>query len=237
MLKTKGLSKSFGDKAVLNEIDIEFESGRVYALLGPNGSGKSTFLRMLWGELEPSAGSLWHGGEAVDTESPRWKGLIGAVPDDDALIEGLSVRGHLRLCAALLGLNAAEAAMREERLIELFGLGAAAEAAAAEDASRGNRKRLAIALALVGNPAILLMDEPFSGLDMERAEDLCAIMKALAGRGLTILFSCHGAELARAVADGAVIIENGRISLVPLESLAPRAASGLSAGTLLPWIG
>jgi ABC-2 type transport system ATP-binding protein len=237
MLKIKGLAKSFGAKAVLNGSYIEFESGRVYALLGPNGSGKSTFLRMLWGELTPSAGSLWHGDEAVDTESPRWKRIVGAVPDDDALIEGLSVRGHLRLCAALMGLNAAEARAREERLIELFGLGEAAEAAAAEDASRGNRKRLAIALALLGNPSILLMDEPYSGLDAERAEDLCAIFKALASRGLTIIFSCHGVELARKSASHAAIIENGFVRCVPLESLSPHAPSGLTVEDLLPWIG
>lgn len=237
MLKIIGLAKSFGAKAVLLGSDIEFESGRAYALLGPNGSGKSTFLRMLWGELMPSAGSLRYGDETVDTVSPRWKGLIGPVPDDDALIEGLSVRGHLRLSAALMGMSAAEARAREEQLIELFGLGEAAEAKAAEDASRGNRKRLAIALALLGNPSILLMDEPFSGLDAERAEDLCAIMKALAGRGLIIIFSCHGVELARKAASHAAIVENGFLRCVPLESLSPHAASGLTAKDILPWIG
>lgn len=195
------LNKSFGSGPVLEGFSASVNRGSVAALTGPNGSGKSTLLRILWGELAADSGEILFAGERVDPSERCWKGRIGAVPDDDALVDGLSVRDHFRLCGALMGLGRGEAAARGEELIALLDLGEAAGLPDAAMASRGNRKRLAIALALLGPAELLLMDEPFAGLDAERADALCGLLATLSARGVTAVVSCHDEWLASRIAD------------------------------------
>ncbi len=202
MLELRGISKAFGTRKVLDGFDARLEPGSVTALMGPNGSGKSTLLRILWGELPADSGALVHRGAPVDPGSAPWKAIIGAVPDDDALVDGLSVRGQFSLCGALMGLGRKEANARAEELIGFLDLEEAAALPDVSLASRGNRKRVAIALALLGRPEILLMDEPFAGLDAERAELLTGLLATLSGRGISTLFSCHDESLAARAAGG-----------------------------------
>ncbi len=164
MLETRELSKSFGANAVLRALDIALEPATVTAIVGPNGSGKSTLLKILWGELRPESGTVLWDGDVVDTASERWKRLVAVVPDDDALVEGLSIRGHFRLCGGLSGIPARVLEERTDILIDVFELKDAERSTrSADEASRGNRKRLALALALLGEPRIILMDEPYAG--------------------------------------------------------------------------
>lgn len=160
------------------------------------------------------------------------------MPDDDALIDGLSIGGHFALCGGLSGLSPATVADRSERLVRLFALeDAMATTRAADEASRGNRKRLACALALLGEPELLLMDEPFSGLDAERAASLTATLRAVAARGLTVLLSCHDDGITRQVADRYLLLRGGKAVAGPIGELPRDAATVPDTEDLLPWLG
>ncbi len=238
MLELRGIVKRFGSRTVLDGVDAVVGEGRVTALVGANGSGKSTLLRALWGEAPADSGALLWRGEPVDPRSPAWKRLVGAVPDDDALIDGLSIAGHFALCGGLSGLSPATVAERSERLVRLFALeDAMATTRAADEASRGNRKRLACALALLGEPELLLMDEPFSGLDAERAASLTATLRAVAARGLTVLLSCHDDGITRQVADRYLLLRDGKAVAGPIGELPRDAAAVPDTEGLLPWLG
>jgi len=238
MLELVGLAKSFGRVRVFESLYASLAPGTVYALIGPNGSGKSTLLKALWGELGLDAGGIAWGGSGVDTSSEDWKRLVGAVPDDDALIDGLSIRGHFRLCGSLSGLSKAEVETRADALMALFGLGEAARATRmASEASRGNRKRLACALALLGEPSIILMDEPFSGLDAERAAELTDLLRLLAARGRLVVFSCHEEGITRSAADRYLLLRDGGLRAGPVDELPELRRSDTALGhEALPWI-
>ena len=238
MLQLVGLGKSFGAKRVLRGLDAELEPGTITAIVGANGSGKSTLLRILWGELERDSGSLLWAGEAVDTASERWKRLVGAVPDDDALIDGLSIRSHFRLCGGMSSLAPGVVEDRASRLIEIFGLGEAdMSTRSAGEASRGNRKRLACALALMGEPWIVLMDEPFSGLDVEMSASLSGILGLLAGRGLIVAFSSHDDGITRSVADRYLFLADGSSTGGFARDLPGRPSGTSIPEGALPWLG
>lgn len=238
MLKLAGIAKSFGAKIVLKGIDAEFNPGTITAIVGANGSGKSTFLRILWGELERGSGSILWTSEAVDTTSEHWKRLIGAVPDDDALIDGLSIRGHFRLCGGLSGLAPATVEERTSKLIDLFGLAEAERTTrSAGEASRGNRKRLACALALIGEPRVVLMDEPFSGLDVEMSALLSRIIRMIAGRGLIVAFSSHDDGITRSVADRYLFLADGGSTGGFVSNLPGRPTGAAIPEEALPWLG
>ncbi|HPB66329.1 MAG TPA: ABC transporter ATP-binding protein [Spirochaetales bacterium] len=238
MLEVRGFVKRFGSRTVLDHLDAVVDEGRVTALVGPNGSGKSTLLKALWGEAPADSGKLLWRGEPIDARSTAWKRQVGAVPDDDALIEGLSIGGHFALCGGLSGLSPATVEDRSERLVRLFALeDAMATTRMADEASRGNRKRLACALALLGEPELLLMDEPFSGLDAERAAALTSILRALASRGLTILLSCHDDGITRRVADRFLLLRDGKAVTGQIGELPRGPATVPDTEDLLPWLG
>jgi len=237
MLELNGINKSFSGRTVLGGIDASFSPGTVTAIVGPNGSGKSTLLRLLWGELGQDSGSIrWNGG-TVDTASETWKRVVGAVPDDDALVEGLSIQGHFRLCGGFSGISPDEVAKRTDHLVALFSLDEAMRTTrSADEASRGNRKRLALALALLGEPAIVLMDEPFSGLDAERAAMLTAILRLLADRGRVVAFSCHDDGITRSAADRYLLVSGGKASGGRMEQFPSQTVQPLDAAGALPWL-
>lgn len=237
MLELSGMMKGFGGRIVLDGIDASFQPGSVTALVGANGSGKSTLLRLLWGELKQDAGSIRYDGRVVDTTSEQWKRLVGAVPDDDALIDGLSIQGHFKLCGGFSGLSRDQVAERAEHLIRLFELEEAMQRTrSADEASRGNRKRLALALALLGEPRIVLMDEPFSGLDAERAAALATILKVLAERGRIVVFSSHDDGITRAAADRYALVSAGKVTSGPIERLPPWSSQAIDTAGALPWL-
>jgi len=237
MLETRGLSKSFGANAVLRALDVALEPGTVTAVVGPNGSGKSTLLRILWGESRPDSGSVLWEGSMVDTASERWKRLTGVVPDDDALIEGLSIRGHFRLCGGLSGIPAHVLEERTDILIDVFGLKDAERSTrSADEASRGNRKRLALALALLGEPQIILMDEPYAGQDAERAASLTAVLRLLAYRGRTVAFSCHDDGITRSAANRFLELRDGTARSGRICDLPGAPAGAVDLAGALPWL-
>lgn len=241
------MTKRFGTAPIFSALDADIHAGSVTALVGPNASGKTTLLRVLWGELKPEEGTIRWEGAPVDTASELWRRTVGAVPDDDALIEGLSIEDHFMLGGTLLGLTPTDIARRTGHLVELFGLEhAAATTRSADEASRGNRKRLACALALLGEPDIILMDEPYAGLDAERAVLLSTVLGVLAGRGRTVLFSCHDEGITRSVADrflmlGSTVAVTGPLDQLPDTRRGYMLSSygsngGTTAPDIVPWL-
>lgn len=166
MLEIIELKKAFGKKTVLDRLSISLKPG-VWALYGPNGSGKSTLLRILWGEMRADSGQILWEGKAIKPADRAWKANISIVPDDDALIEGLSLQENLRLWGILNNVPRAEIDERTNLLVKLLRLEQAAGARDVGELSRGNRKRLSIAMTLLRDASLYLMDEPFASLDAE----------------------------------------------------------------------
>lgn len=222
LLRTRGLCRRFGARTALHPLDLELEAGRMLAVLGPNGAGKTTLLRLLAGVMRPSAGEV----QLRDPRAARpagrraCTGLVGHAP---FVYDALSVRENLEFAARLHGLKDARA--RAARMLKDFELEAAAERPVRE-LSHGLTRRLGIARALVHDPPLLLLDEPFSGLDPHAAQRLAERLQALVRAGRSLLLVTH--DPARAVAaDSALALVRGRARPLPGQAL--RAPDSLLA--------
>ena len=212
------VTKRYGTVAALNDFSAEAVSGRITAFLGPNGSGKTTSMRVLLGLAAPTAGTaLIHGRRYADLVHPLRS--VGAVLDQ-GFHPNRSARNHLRITAAQAGVPAA----RVEELLELVGLTGAARRRVG-GYSLGMRQRLALASALIGDPSVLVLDEPYNGLDPAGIQTMRGFLRGFADNGGTVLLSSHLlAEIAHS-ADDAIIINNGRlVTAGPIASLVPASA-------------
>src|SRR5215212_5259049 len=204
-VEIRGLSKRFGHFAAVEELSFDIEAGRVTGFLGPNGAGKSTTIRALLGLIRPSSGSATFGGvpyEELDRPSAR----VGAVLEDASFHPGRSARNHLRI----LALIADHPASRVDEVLEAVGLTDAADRPV-KGYSLGMRQRLAIAAALLGDPQVLILDEPTNGLDPPGISWLRGLVREQADRGRAVLISSHVlAEVAQSV-DDVVVIADGQL--------------------------
>ena len=206
-IQTKGLSKGFGARLVLKGIDLEVAQGETVALMGVNGSGKTTLLRCLAALTRPTAGEVrWFGRPAAADASARR--LVGMVAHENAVYPHLTVSENLIFAARMYGLPGP--AQRAEDLIRRFGLWTHAHWPAVR-LSRGMRQRLALARALIHEPPILLLDEPFSGLDAAGSELLIALVSDLRARDRTVCFATHEPQIAHRLADRVLRLESGRL--------------------------
>jgi ABC-2 type transport system ATP-binding protein len=216
VITIQGLTKRFGDVVAVDDLSFAVDQGTVVGLLGPNGAGKTTTLRMLLGLVTPTAGT-------ARIDGRPYRGLadpvrhVGAVLEASGFHPGRSARNHLRVVATAAGLPAG----RVEEVLAQAGLTAAAGRRVG-GFSLGMRQRLGLATALLGDPAVLILDEPANGLDPEGVHWLRGFLRQLAGQGRTVLVSSHIlAEVAQTV-DQVVIIAAGR--LVTQSSLAALTA-------------
>jgi heme exporter protein A len=206
-IQTKGLSKGFGARLVLKGIDLEVAQGETVALMGANGSGKTTLLRCLAALTRPTAGEVrWFGHPAAADASARR--LVGMVAHENAVYPHLTVSENLIFAARMYGLP--RPAHRAEDLIRRFGLWTHALWPAVR-LSRGMRQRLALARALIHEPPILLLDEPFSGLDRAGSELLIALVSDLRARDRTVCFASHDPQIAYRLAGRVLCLESGRL--------------------------
>jgi len=205
-IAARGLEKRFGPVVALRSVDLEVPAGSTLALLGPNGAGKSTLLRLLAGLARPSAGTLRVG--RADIDRRRARGRVGYIGHATFLYPALSARENLIFAARLHGVRDPRA--RADALLAAQGLEPAADRPAGSF-SRGMAQRLAIARGLVHEPEILLLDEPFTGLDPAAAERLTGQLTRLRAGGRTLVLVTH--ELARVsrLADAAVVLARGRV--------------------------
>ena len=212
MVACSNLVKRFGRFTAVHGVSFQVERGTICALIGANGAGKTTTLGMLTGMLEPSAGEMHIAGQSIREDPVGMKRRIGVVPDSLGLFDMLTVEEHLRLSGAVYGLPRSLARARSDDLLALLGLDFARRRFAA-DCSHGMRKKLALALAVLHNPAVLFLDEPFEGMDPVAAETVRNELAAAAQRGTTILFTSHSLELVERLADQVVLIHQGKVAL------------------------
>ena len=209
MIQTEQLSRSYGDKQALVDLDLRVEPGEILGFLGPNGAGKSTTVKILTGMIRPSSGRALVAGYDVVEQPLEVKRRIGYVPETAALYDALTAAEYLELVACLHHLDAKTAAARREELLELFGLGDAQHQRMSEY-SKGMRQKVVIAAALLHRPEVLFLDEPFDGLDANTAAVAKELLKRLADQGRTILFCSHILEVVERVCSRIVVINEGR---------------------------
>ncbi|MGA8045183.1 MAG: ABC transporter ATP-binding protein [Dermatophilaceae bacterium] len=204
-IEISNLSKHFGAVRAVDDLTFTVEPGRITGFLGPNGAGKTTTLRMLLGLVRPTAGTATIGGRRyVDLDDPV--GTVGAALEATGFHPGRTGRDHLRVLAAGAGLPD----RRVDEMLELTGIPAAANQRAG-GYSMGMRQRLGLAAALLGDPEVLILDEPTNGLDPEGIRWLRSFLRHLAGEGRSILISSHLLAEVEATVDDVVIITNGRL--------------------------
>lgn len=210
MIEARGLTKRYGPVEALRGLDLTAEPGQVLGLLGHNGAGKSTFARILAGLCRPDAGRLTLGGVDALAEPLRARARLGYLPEESVLHDALTAREHLELFGAVRGLDPATAARRGARLLEFLDLAPAADRPVA-GYSRGMRRKCAIALTLIGDPEVVLMDEPLSGLDPEGAARFAELLGELRRRGRTVIVQSHEMGLVTKRCDRIAIVERGQL--------------------------
>lgn len=187
---TRGLTRVFGDFTAVDGLTMEIRPGEVFGLLGPNGAGKSTVIRMLCGILTPTSGSGKVLGYDLFRESEKIKKRIGYMSQKFSLYEDLTVRENLEFYAGVYGIPRREREERIRRLVTLAGL-AGRERELVGHLSSGWRQRLALSCALIGEPAMVFLDEPTSGVSPTARREFFAIIRGLAAAGTTVLVTTH----------------------------------------------
>jgi ABC-2 type transport system ATP-binding protein len=205
-IAAEGLRQRFGGVVALDGVSFEVPCGGAVALLGPNGAGKSTLLRILAGLLRPDAGVARLCGYDVQRQPREAKACMGYLPDDPSPFLDLSVRENLEYVAALRGLDGSAV----DWAIEALGLGDI-EDRLASSLSRGMRQRLALALAIMHRPRVLLLDEPLNYLDIPAQESVIKLLREMNAAGTTILVSTHIMSIAERLAREVLVINRGRI--------------------------
>ena len=208
-LAARGIDQRFGGRVVLDGVDLEVPPGRVIGLLGPNGAGKTTLMRILFGVLAPDAGSVkWRGRPATDDDRRAW----GYMPQERGLYRDMPVHEQLTWIARLHGLTKADGAAHATDLLERLGLGDRAEDKV-EDLSGGMAQRVQLAAAMVHDPEVLVLDEPFAGLDPVAVDFLSDVVVDHVRRGRILLLSSHQLDLVEDLCETIAMIHRGRVVL------------------------
>ncbi|UNS96935.1 ATP-binding cassette domain-containing protein [Streptomyces tubbatahanensis] len=210
-IEARGLSKAYGSVSVLENLDLRVPRGSVYALLGPNGAGKTTTVRILATLTRADAGQARVAGHDVVSERSRVRRSISLTGQYAALDEEQTGRENLRMMAALRGHSRRAAAHRTGQLLERFGLTEAQDRRVATY-SGGMRRRLDIAAGLVGDPQVVFLDEPTTGLDPRSRRTMWKAVGALTAAGVTVLLTTQYLEEADQLADRVAVLDRGRVS-------------------------
>ncbi len=222
---TKGLTKRYGQVTAVDDLNLTIPRGILYSLLGVNGAGKTTAMRLLCGLTAPTAGEATVMGHAVLSDTAGVRACIGLSPQETAVAPGLTVEENLHLMAGVHSLSKATATDRISELYNTLDLIPVA-GRKADTLSGGWQRRLSIAMALVGNPAVLFLDEPTLGLDVLARRELWGTVAALKGH-TTVLLTTHYMEEAEALSDRVGIMAAGRlVAEDTVDGLKARAATG-----------
>lgn len=212
MLQTHGLVKTYGGRNVVNGVDINCHRGEIVGLLGPNGAGKTTSFYMMVGLVRPNAGSVFFNGHDV-TDLAMYKRArmgMGYLPQEESIFRKLTVEQNIMAILETTELNKAQRKARCDELLEQFGI-AHVRKQMALTLSGGEKRRLTIARSLVTNPSLLMLDEPFSGVDPLAVQDVQAIVSNLRKTGLGILITDHNVRETLSIVDRAYLIFEGRV--------------------------
>jgi ABC-2 type transport system ATP-binding protein len=222
MLELRHVSKRFSGIAAVDNVSFSARAGEITGYLGPNGSGKSTTMKMITGLMEPTSGQIFFNGQRIQHDLIAYKQRMGYVPEEPHLYAHLTGLEYLTMVAQLRHLPAQPAADRINGLLRLFAL-LGDRHSPISAYSKGMRQKILLAAALLHDPDLILLDEPFSGLDVGSALVLRSLIQELAGRGKVVLFSSHDLETVERVCSHVVILHRGKIvaddSIASLRSL------------------
>ena len=229
MIQAAGVAKAFGVRPALRSVTLTVHAGEFLALFGPNGAGKTTFLRILATLTRPTAGQVIIGGYALPQHAAAVRSLLGVVGHHPLLYGELSAEENLRFYARLYGAPKDTTEARIEAVIAAVGLSRRAQDAVGAY-SRGMQQRLAIARAILHDPPVLLLDEPYTGLDQDAAAALDRVLREVAARGRTVLMTTHDLARGLALADRVAILSRGRMVYeAPSAGLTPFAFADIYA--------
>jgi lipopolysaccharide export system ATP-binding protein len=212
MLETKGLLKVYGGRAVVNGVDINCRKGEIVGLLGPNGAGKTTSFYMIVGLVRPNGGTVhFNGRDVTDLAMYRRARMgMGYLPQDESIFRKLTVEQNIMAILETTTMTKVERKARCEELLEQFGI-AHVRKQLALTLSGGEKRRLTIARSLVTRPTLLMLDEPFSGVDPLAVQDVQKIVTGLRSMGLGILITDHNVRETLSIVDRAYLIYEGRV--------------------------
>ena len=222
----RGLTRRFGERVVLDGLDLSLTRGEIFGLLGPNGAGKSTTINLFMGFLRPTAGSATILGFDCTRDAPRVMAAVGHLPEEPSLFENLTGRETLSFSLAMRAMSDPGRWRRVEALAERVGLSGELDQLVA-GYSMGMRKKLSLLAALAHDPQVLLLDEPTNGLDPVVAREVRALLEERAARGTTVLLSTHLLDVAGRVCHRLGVLGGGKLRALgtPEEVLAQAGAA------------
>lgn len=213
LLESRGLEKSFGRRKVVDGVSFEVGEGEIVGLLGPNGAGKTTSFRMTCGMIDPDAGEVWLNGQEV-TRWPMYRraaeGGMGYLAQESSVFRRLSVQNNLLGVMEMLGVDRRTRRLRCDELLEQFGL-LKLKTSKAMSLSGGERRRLEIARCLVSDPKIILLDEPFTGIDPVTIDNIQGVVRDLRDRGISILITDHQVRETLEITDRSYVVRAGQV--------------------------
>ncbi len=225
MIEIKELTRKFGDSFAVKNLNLNIPGGAMYGFLGPNGAGKTTTLRMLMGLLQPTSGSATIAGINVADDPVKVKSIVGYLPDEIFLYDYLSGRQFLEFVADIHKIEAKIASEKIKHLLDLFQLTEAADDFTA-NYSYGMKKKIALAGIVIHDPKVLILDEPFNGLDPQATRDFRNLLKSMVEKGTTVIFSSHVLEVVEKLVTHAGIIAHASLKLSqPIEEIIARYES------------
>lgn len=210
-IETYNLSKTFGRLHAVQNLNLQVPKGSIFGFLGPNGSGKSTTVKMLTGLLQPTTGDALIAGASILTAPVEVKKNIGVLPEDLALFDALTIWEHLLLSGPVYGLSKDEINHRGEQLLGYLDLWSNRNTYV-DEASTGMRKKCALAMALLHNPQVLFLDEPFEGIDPVTSRNIKDLLIKIARKGVTVFLTSHILEVVERLVDSFAIIVSGEIA-------------------------
>ncbi len=211
-LRTANLVKEYGNRTVVEEVNLNVKSGEIVGLLGPNGAGKTTTFEMIVGMVQPDRGSIWMNGRKI-TRQPTYRRAklgLGYLPQEPSVFRQLSVRDNFKAVLELTDSGASRPEDQVNELLEDFNLNPVSETPG-EALSGGERRRVEIARATIPDPDFLLLDEPFSGVDPIALEEVREMVASLSEREIGILVTDHNVRETLATTDRSYIIDQGNI--------------------------
>src|SRR5581483_3594984 len=208
MLELRGVDKLYSGIPAVQDVSFTARAREVTGYLGPNGSGKSTTLKMITGLISPSRGQILFDGEPIDRDRMRYRQRLGYVPEEPQLYPHLTGLEYLEMVGGLRGLPTRRLSEKIDGFLRLLSLYDDRHVAISSY-SKGMRQKVLLAAALLHNPDLILLDEPFSGLDVNSALILRDLIRALAARGKVVLFSSHELETVERVCSRVVILHRG----------------------------
>lgn len=222
-ISAEGLTKSFGKLVAVNDLNLKIPRGTIFGFLGPNGSGKSTTVKMLTGLLKPDSGDALICGTSVTKSPLEVKKQVGVLPEDLALFNAVTIWEHLIMAGAVYELGRKETEKRAQEVLQYLDLWPNRDTSV-DQASTGMRKKCALAMAVLHNPPILFLDEPFEGVDPVSSRNIKDLLQLIAEKGGTVFITSHILEVVERLVESFAIIVSGEI--VCSQTVAETLSSG-----------